>query len=228
MQSSLALPPELLNAIIAYLPQESVKCLRLVNRLWLSAATTALFRSWHPSTITAVESMVEERPSQHLPSWKPASAAMPTSGTTAPHSHKLHPIECIASMNLASLQGFKSKINDTFLSRFVNQRLYYSQQHLSQSSHTSLVRINLTNCFSISDSSFLALIDSNTLLREIIICGCTGLTDTSLIRISQVCTELVQLDISLCRFTTNAMNHLLVQYSERKLSNIVCIGMPVV
>ncbi|KAI9352909.1 hypothetical protein BDR26DRAFT_850048 [Obelidium mucronatum] len=214
-----ALPPELLAHISALVPTETIKQLRLVNTTWLSVANNTLFRRWHPRTLQSFFQLIEEHPSQNLPSWK-RTGCIPSNSAHQNRRRFEHPIACLSILDLSLLIGRKSQITDSTIHRFIRQRDFYTHNisSINQLS-TRLVSINLMNCFVVTDSSFTSLIQANPFLNTVLIAGCTGLTDKSLYAVSKVLVGIVWLDVSLCLFTADGINAVL---NSPSLKDAVC------
>ena len=97
-------------------------------------------------------------------------------------------------------------ISDGYYSTYRVQINQFITQYKAISALHHLQTINLTRCSGISDIGVRLLVDgpSGSQLKKLILVELTQLTDISLLRMSQRCHSLLELDVSYCHNLTDS------------------------
>ncbi|KAK9768383.1 hypothetical protein K7432_001043 [Basidiobolus ranarum] len=187
------LPPEILAQIFSYLenPRElhSSVCVCL---LWNCVATPILWKSPKPTSAQAVESLTQaflSSKKQQIyynknslainvnPNKNPAILTRPC----VTHNYG----SFVEELNFSACQITQVHIKDSFM-------------QAATSVCSNIIKIDLTNCYKLSDATVSAVSSHCKNLKSFSIAGCASISDSALSTLAQGCPKLQELSVKLC------------------------------
>ncbi|CAG8579715.1 10694_t:CDS:2 [Ambispora gerdemannii] len=207
------LPPELLLLIFGYLKdtediRELLSCAR-VNKNWHYTVTH--FFIWNTARFKKIKTFFAfldilrriawTRKQRAFANWAKLIAGLlekkkiklkkvditstPIQPITTTHWHSTHPYGFSVETLDLSLLEHKNGVTDRMLIDLFNQT-------------PNLVKVDLYNCYTLTDKAIDALTMQCRHLKELRLFGCTGITERSVIFLQQKCPKLTKVDIGMC------------------------------